>query len=953
MKVGGSLLRGVIVCLTVAGSNQEHETSDDEMPIKLKLLQPRLTMVVDQHSVGWAAGHFLMNHLKLRLFLLYDPSHRVARDLYLALGDTGFWEVVMLQSIAWNINWGPWDGSAFWRQVQESAENYRCALGHSSCPLFQSMLWQIARDRDELDQLHSPEWRDMVWDEVFTGRCITHKGPKMALCRWMSFIDCEVYWRKLHNMRLLLFTVWGISLGYIDENADSKQLRLRNLMKAPGDAEKTSIRQGQAIVNRLRDTAKNSLHVSTIILADPILQRKGRILSECCSPSRGWHGAQAQSNRCSASLGQYYLDQASGKGLQSVAETADLLQDCHALSRMHFRTDAADLRLVTADLSGDLFIEDEDQWLASFASLLFRVAYYRCVSNLWHTDGFPGLFALFNSPDDAVVEGALAKMQSHWKAWQQALDHSHTPFIKKGTDRSYMSQVAISEAFEVAAHYEFKGAELKGILKEFAADAFILGYTKLVEDAFQRVRGKETTQHPNHVMSHEAVWKAPIIKHVLDEVHKYQAISHEDCPARERISVASSLNPSMFKGHPAECGVNLKDIVGTKPKTDWATFTHISGSIQYADMALWHHCEQHGSWDQASLAWLNTLVVPGTLLSRKGQNSYAWALGHVRGTATLVWPAVATEIGGKRFFTLASARDTKADWIVCVEPDDWEALEVHWCSPMHIMALQRAPWAGPAASALSGGLLRGAWAMARGGPVSLWAAAARKCFDKFGEVAITEFIKYLGVDIPGGCGFFEKLKILVSHCLPGISEEELLEILHLRVQQPHAALTELLSEEVVQQTFQKDDLQMVEKFVESRKSEEKAALPFREELKQFTARIFSRTPEPPAKKRQKKAASGSKHPESRPAFMRVPPTEESAISQEVAQTFFPPNAKVWKDSLSCRWKVVYKPFGSLSRSWKLHGDAGSLKQVAAWAWHQSAEAGLGKSEAQWLQGVTW
>ena len=171
------------------------------------------------------------------------------------------------------------------------------------------------------------------------------------------------------------------------------------------------------------------------------------------------------------------------------------------------------------------------------------------MSNLWHTDGFPGLFALFNSPDDAVVEGALAKMQSQWKAWQQALDHSHTPFIKKGTDRSYMSQVAISEAFEVAAHYEFKGAELKGILKEFAADAFILGYTKLVEDAFQRVRGKETTQHPNHVMSHEAVWKAPIIKHVLDEVHKYQAISHEDCPARERISVASSLNPSMFKGH--------------------------------------------------------------------------------------------------------------------------------------------------------------------------------------------------------------------------------------------------------------------------------------------------------------------------------------------------------------------------------------------------------------------
>ena len=347
---------------------QEQHEDEEPIPIKLRLQQPKLTMVVDQHSVGWAAGHFLMYHLRLRLILLYDPSHRVARDLFLALGDTGFWEVVMLQSIAWNINWGPWDGAAFWRQVQEAAQNYRTALGHTGCPLFNSLLWQIARDRGELDQLHNPEWKELVWHEIFSGKCITAKGPKMALCRWMSFIDCEVYWQRLHHMRLLLFSVWGVSLGYINESADSKQLRLRNLMKAPGDAEKTSMRQGTSIVNRLRDTAKNSLHVSTIIMADPILQRKGRLLSECCTPSRRWHGDQASKNRDPESLGKFYLEQSLGKGLESIAETAGLLADCKVLEGMHFRTDPVELRAVAATLDEDPLIEDEDQWLELFSN---------------------------------------------------------------------------------------------------------------------------------------------------------------------------------------------------------------------------------------------------------------------------------------------------------------------------------------------------------------------------------------------------------------------------------------------------------------------------------------------------------------------------------------------------------------------------------------------------------
>lgn len=46
---------------------------------------PTITVVVDQHSVGWSAGLALCYKFRLRSQFLMDPSHRFARDIELAL----------------------------------------------------------------------------------------------------------------------------------------------------------------------------------------------------------------------------------------------------------------------------------------------------------------------------------------------------------------------------------------------------------------------------------------------------------------------------------------------------------------------------------------------------------------------------------------------------------------------------------------------------------------------------------------------------------------------------------------------------------------------------------------------------------------------------------------------------------------------------------------------------
>jgi hypothetical protein len=117
---------------------------------------------VDQHSVGWSGGHFLLYHEQLRLALLMDPSHRCARDLNLAYSDADCWGSILLMSSCWNLNFGPWNGSKWHKELASVANTHSRTHTAATCSLFQSMLAAMSRDRDEEDCLHDPAWQQQV-----------------------------------------------------------------------------------------------------------------------------------------------------------------------------------------------------------------------------------------------------------------------------------------------------------------------------------------------------------------------------------------------------------------------------------------------------------------------------------------------------------------------------------------------------------------------------------------------------------------------------------------------------------------------------------------------------------------------------------------------------------------------------------------------------------------------
>lgn len=106
--------------------------------------RPTCTIVVDQHSVGWSAQFALCHKLKLRTSFVMDPSHRFARDIELALKACNLWYTILLLNIPFNVNYGPWEGCAFWRQCLSAMSSFVSEVGHVKCPLFQAYLPQIA-----------------------------------------------------------------------------------------------------------------------------------------------------------------------------------------------------------------------------------------------------------------------------------------------------------------------------------------------------------------------------------------------------------------------------------------------------------------------------------------------------------------------------------------------------------------------------------------------------------------------------------------------------------------------------------------------------------------------------------------------------------------------------------------------------------------------------------------
>lgn len=381
-----------------------------------------LTVSLDQHSVGWASCFFLKRAPKLNIVGIGDFAHRVWNDCEVSLGRAGLWEVVLLSSVLFNINFGPYDGSKWWRTCQEAATEYFQKIGSPRCALFLSMVPSIAKERGEAHLVTEPNYAERLWEQMQSMECMQWKGPKMALCRWFSWHECYRFWRGCWSMRALIMLYWGLQMGYLTEEPGTSVLRLSGVLKpvgseqSKGSSHAATMRQGMAAQKKIYQQSKNQLHVASLVAIDRDVREGSAIIHAGCRSLHGWYAEGLREVRSAPGSVRWHAKQAAGGCLVPLAQTFSLLQDLPALSDLGFTTEISSLPLssYSATLDGQVLLQEERERLSIVVRLCFELVRARGKSCCVFLDQYPLHAAAILADEDADNEIArtLRDMQA-------------------------------------------------------------------------------------------------------------------------------------------------------------------------------------------------------------------------------------------------------------------------------------------------------------------------------------------------------------------------------------------------------------------------------------------------------------------------------------------------------------------------------------------------------------
>ena len=172
--------------------------------------RPTLAFHLDEGSSGYTMCWYLQYHLGLRTAVVRDVFHREWNDIKGALADCSLWWVVLLTTLAFNLNHGPWNNEAWWQEMKEGSKEV-LALEQFGNPLWQSFYPWVCRDRDE-PQAGTAAHQKQLLEDTRKSKLFDAKGERVATKRWFSWLKSAHYHRG--HWHTQLFLLLGATNGH-------------------------------------------------------------------------------------------------------------------------------------------------------------------------------------------------------------------------------------------------------------------------------------------------------------------------------------------------------------------------------------------------------------------------------------------------------------------------------------------------------------------------------------------------------------------------------------------------------------------------------------------------------------------------------------------------------------------------------------------------------------------
>lgn len=157
---------------------------------------PCLVLALDQGPQSFPTSWFLLYHMHLNGFVIFDIYHRFWNDVKDALADCGLWTFVQASVVVMNLDFGPWDGSEFFERAATSLRHF-LANATPSHPLFLRFFSQIMQDAGNLEGDVSLAARTALFESLKDLVAFSRKMKRVCLSRWFGWHDSAKVFLKV------------------------------------------------------------------------------------------------------------------------------------------------------------------------------------------------------------------------------------------------------------------------------------------------------------------------------------------------------------------------------------------------------------------------------------------------------------------------------------------------------------------------------------------------------------------------------------------------------------------------------------------------------------------------------------------------------------------------------------------------------------------------------------
>ena len=133
---------------------------------------------------------------------MYDPFRREWYDVRLALSYDHLWWVILMSTIVYNMPRRPWESCAYSSRMVAMAKDYS-NRGSWNNQLFSALYDNMCNDISQ-DAIGSVAHKELIFNAFTESNAFEAKGSKVALRRWLSWIDAAHLFDPLYNSRLLV-----------------------------------------------------------------------------------------------------------------------------------------------------------------------------------------------------------------------------------------------------------------------------------------------------------------------------------------------------------------------------------------------------------------------------------------------------------------------------------------------------------------------------------------------------------------------------------------------------------------------------------------------------------------------------------------------------------------------------------------------------------------------------